>query len=92
MADWAKIAVKVGLIAVFTVAIFALFVVIPFPSVSLTTDMINGIAFAKSYLIYWVPNFNAIFGFTLAVVAFELGLILVKFSLQAARWLMKVNE
>lgn len=92
MADWAKIAVKVGLIVVFTAAIFALFVVIPFPSVSLTQDMISGIGFAKSFFVYWVPNFDAIFGFALAVVAFELGLMLFKFSVQAAKWLMKVNE
>lgn len=92
MADWAKIALKVGLITVFTVAAFALFVVIPFPSISLTQDMINGIGFAKSFFVYWVPNFNAIFGFALAVVAFELGIILFKFSVQAAKWLMKVNE
>lgn len=92
MADWAKIAVKVGLITIFTVAAFALFVVIPFPSISLTQDMINGIAFAKTFFVYWVPNFNAIWGFTMAVVAFEFGIILFKFSVQAAKWLMKVNE
>ena len=73
MADWAKIAIKVGLIAVFTVAIFALFVVIPFPSVSLTTDMINGIAFAKSFLLYWVPNSNATTAKAKPNIALKLG-------------------
>ena len=92
MTDLAKIALKTGLIIVFTVAVFALFVVIPFPSVSLSQDIINGISFAKNYLTYWVPNFNAIFGFALAVVAFEFGILLFKFSVQAAKWLMKVNE
>lgn len=92
MTDLAKIALKTALIVVFTVAIFALFVLVPFPSISLTSDMINGIGFAKSFLVYWVPNFNAIFGFAMAVVAFELGIILFKFSVQAAKWLMKVNE
>ena len=92
MADWAKIALKVGLITVFTVGAFALFVLVPFPSISLTQDMINGISFAKNFLVYWVPNFNAIWGFTMAVVAFEFGIILFKFSVQAAKWLMKVNE
>lgn len=92
MTDLAKIALKTALIVVFTVAIFALFVLVPFPSISLTSDMINGIGFAKSFLVYWVPNFNAIFGFAMAVVAFELGIMLFKFSVQAAKWLMKVNE
>lgn len=92
MADWAKIAVKVGLIALFTVAIFSLFVVIPFPSITLSQDIINGIGFAKNFLVYWVPNFNAIWGFTMAVVAFEFGILFFKFSVQAAKWLMKVNE
>ena len=92
MTDLAKIALKTGLIVVFTVAIFALFVLVPFPSISLTSDMINGIGFAKSFFVYWVPNFNAIFGFAMAVVAFELGIMLFKFSVQAAKWLMKVNE
>lgn len=92
MTDLAKIALKTGLIVVFTVAIFALFVLVPFPSISLTSDMISGIGFAKSFFVYWVPNFNAIFGFAMAVVAFELGIMLFKFSVQAAKWLMKVNE
>ncbi len=92
MADWAKIAVKVALIVLFTAAIIAIFVVIPFPSVSLTTDMVNGIAFAKSFFTYWIPNFNSVFIFACAVVAFDLAIIIFKFSVQAAKWLMKVNE
>lgn len=92
MADWAKIALKIGLVTVFTVGLFSLFVLIPFPSVSLTTDIISGISFAKSYLTYWVPNFDVIFGFTMTVVVFEIGLLFFKFSVQGAKWLMKVNE
>ena len=92
MADWAKIAVKAGLILVLTVGIFALLVLIPFPAFSLTSDMINGISFAKGVLSYWIPNFNVIFGFMLGLLAFWLGSALWIFSVQAARWLWKVNE
>lgn len=92
MADWAKIAVKVGLIVIFTAAIIALFVAVPIPAISLSTDVIDGISFAKSYLTYWMPTFPAVFSFALAVVTFELGVLLFKFTVQAAKWLMKVNE
>lgn len=92
MADWAKIAIKTGLIVIFTAAIIALFVAVPFPVVTLSSDIGNGIAFAKSYLTYWMPNFQLMFSFALAVIGFEFGVLLFKFASQAAKWLMKVNE
>lgn len=92
MADWAKIAVKVGLIVIFTAAIIALFVAVPIPPITLTNDVIDGIAFAKSYLTYWMPTFPAVFSFGLAVLGFELGVLIFKFTVQSAKWLMKVNE
>lgn len=92
MADLAKIAVKLGLVAIFTVAIIALFVGIQFPTVELTVDMLAGIGKAKAFVIYWVPNYGALLTFALAVIGFELGVLLFKFSVQAAKWLQKVNE
>lgn len=92
MADWAKIAVKVGLIVIFTAAIIALFVAVPIPAVTLSNDVVNGISFAKTFLIYWMPTFPSVFAFALAVAGFELGVLIFKFTVQAAKWLMKVNE
>lgn len=92
MADLAKIAVKLGLVAIFTVAIIALFTVVQFPTVELTTDMLTGIGKAKAFVVYWVPNYAALLTFALGVIGFEIGIILFKFSVQAAKWLQKVNE
>ena len=92
MADWVKIALKTGLIVLFTTAIFALFVAVQFPAIELSSEMIQGIGFAKSVAEYWMPNFDMIFQFTIGFVIFYLGIHLVKFSLGAAKWLFKVNE
>lgn len=92
MADWAKIAIKVGLIVLFTAGIIALLVGITFPAISLSQDVIQGIGFAKGVLVYWIPGFPIVFSLVMAVIAFRLGVYLFKFSVQAAKWLMKVNE
>lgn len=92
MAEWAKIALKTGLIVVFTAAIIALLVAVPIPTVALSQEMINGIAFAKTFLSYWWPAFDTIMPFVGAVIVFEIGILLFKFGVQAAKWLQKVNE
>lgn len=92
MADWAKIALKYGLIVVFTAGIIALLVAVPIPAVSLSQDMINGISFAKTFISYWWPAFDTIMPFVGAVIVFEIGILLFKFSVQAAKWLKMVNE
>lgn len=92
MADWAKIAVKVGLIVIFTAAIIGLLVGITFPAISLSSDIVQGISFAKGFLTYWIPGFPIVFALVMAVIGFRLGVYLFKFTVQAAKWLMKVNE
>ena len=92
MAEWAKIALKTGLILVFTGAIIALLVAVPIPVVSLSTDMYNGISFAKAVISYWWPAFDTVMPFVGAVIVFELGILTFKISVQAAKWLQKVNE
>ena len=92
MADWAKIAIKTGLIVLFTAGIVALFVGITFPVISLSQDVIQGIAFAKGVVLYWIPGFPIVFTLAMAVIGFRLGSYLFMFAVQAAKWLMKVNE
>lgn len=92
MADWAKIAIKTALIVVLAGAIFSLLFLVQFPAIQLTPDMLNGIGKAKAFFTYWLPNFDVLFGFVMGVFAFELGIMLYKFSVNAAKWLWKVNE
>lgn len=92
MADWAKIAIKTGLILVLSAGVIVLLVAVQFPAITLTQDMIDGISFAKSFLNYWVPNFSSIIGLALGVIVFELGILTYKFGVQVAKWLWSVNE
>ena len=48
MADWAKIAIKTGLIVTLMVAIWALFNAVAIPSITFSSDMVQGIGFAKA--------------------------------------------
>lgn len=92
MADAVKIALKAGLIAIFMVAIWALFNGITFPSLVFTDDMIDGISFAKAVMNYWIPHSAEALVLAFGVAAFDIGILLFKLTMTATKWIMKVNE
>lgn len=92
MADWAKIAVKLGLIAVFMVGIWALLTQVTIPTINVSPEIIDGISFAKTFFTYWLPSSPVIFGFGLAIIGFNIGIWLFKLAVLAAKWLKVVNQ
>lgn len=92
MADWAKIAVKVGLIAVFMVGIWALLTQVTIPAINVSQDVIDGISFAKTFFVYWLPSSPIIISFGLAIIGFNIGIWLFKLGVLAAKWLKVVNQ
>lgn len=91
MADWAKIALKTGLIAVVMVALWAVFTQIQVPSIDFTSIM-GGFSTALAVLNYWIPVFSVIWNFTLVLFGVLIALWTFRFSMIAIRWLFKVNE
>lgn len=91
MADWAKIAIKTGLIAGVMVALWAVFTQISIPNVDFSVPLSNaGIAFA--FLNYWCPAFTAIWNISLVMLSVLIALWGFRFATIAVRWLFKVNE
>lgn len=91
MADWAKIAIKTGLIATVMVALWAVFNVIQIPTIDFST-MFSGAGTAMAVLGYWIPVFPTIWNFTLVLLGVLLALWTFRFAMIAVRWLFKVNE
>lgn len=92
MADWAKIAVKAGLITIIMVALWALFNAVVIPSFTFSSDMIQGIGFAKAVMIYWIPHSFEMLTLAFGIAAFDIGVFVFKMSMIAVKWVMKVNE
>ena len=91
MADWAKILVKTGLIAVVMVALWAVFTQIQIPSI----DYQNATMWfskAYSFITYWLPIFPTLWNTTLVLLGVLVALWTFRFAMIATRWLFKVNE
>lgn len=91
MADWAKIALKVGLIAGVMAGIWAVFTQITFPTVNFS-GVFSTIGLVFAFFTYWCPVFPVIWNATLAMGALLLSLYTFRFGSIAIRWLFKVNE
>lgn len=91
MADWAKIALKTGLIAVVMVALWAVFTQIQLPALSFS-EVFASFGTAMAIINYWCPAFQVIWNTTLAMLGLIAGLWTFRFSMIAVRWLFKVNE
>lgn len=91
MADWAKIAVKMGLIAGVMAAIWGVFTQIQIPSINFN-GLFDGVGTAMAFLTYWIPVFPVIWGSTLTMGGILIALWGARFGLIAVRWLFKVNE
>lgn len=91
MADWAKIALKTGLIAGVMAAIWAVFTQIQIPYIGVT-DWFWRLRFGLGFLKYWVPGFDIVWGVTLTLLGIYLALWTFRLGSIAIRWLFKVNE
>ena len=91
MADWAKIALKVGLIAGVMAAIWAVFTQIQIPQIDFSIVLQNA-GFAMAFLTYWCPAFPVVWNITLVILGVLVALWTMRFALIAVRWLFKVNE
>ena len=91
MADWAKIAIKTGLIAGVMVALWAVFTQVQFPSLDYTV-IAQSAGFAMAFLTYWCPAFPVIWNISLVMLGVLVSLWTFRFGSIAVRWLFKVNE
>lgn len=91
MADWAKIALKTGLIAVVMVALWAVFANVQIPTIDFTS-VLSSAGTAMAIITYWIPVFPTIWTTTLVLLGVLLALWTFRFAMVAVRWLFKVNE
>lgn len=91
MGDFIKIAAKVALIAVISVAIIALFASVTIPGLDFTLFN-QGISTALAIMYNWVPASSVVFPIAVTMLGIQLAIMLFNFSMIAIRWVMKVNE
>lgn len=91
MADWAKIAVKTGLIATVMVALFAVFALVQVPAVDFSV-LTQGLGVGLAVIYHWLPVSSVLFTLILGLLAVEVALIAFRYGMIAVRWLFKVNE
>lgn len=90
-ADYVKMGVKIGLIAVVTVAVIAIFANIQLPTVD-WTFLTAGIGKAKAIMFHWIPASQVVFPVAMACLLIQFAIIEFKFAMIAVRWLFKINE
>ena len=91
MADWAKIALKVGLVAGVMAGIWAVFTQIQIPVIDFSVPL-QSAGFAMAFLTYWCPAFPVIWNVSLIMLGVLIALWTFRFGSIAIRWLFKVNE
>lgn len=91
MMEIAKIAIKIGLIAVVTSAIIILFTTVQIPSVN-TTVFTQSVSAGLGVIYHWIPITTVLFPFCLILLGLELAILGFKTASIAWKWLFKVNE
>ena len=91
MADWAKIAIKTGLIIGVMTALWAVFTQIQIPVIDYSV-VTNAGSTAMAFLTYWCPAFPVIWSISLVMLGVLVALWTFRFATVAVRWLFKVNE
>lgn len=92
MGDAIKIAVKAGLIGVITAAIIALFVNIQVPSYNVSL-VVNAIGKGRAIVQYYAGSYIVLLDVGLWLFGLKFVAIpILKISLLAVKWVMKVNE
>lgn len=90
-ADIAKMAAKIALIAVVTAAVIAVFSLVQIPTPDFT-QFSQAISMGKAFIAYWVPGYNVILTFGIAMLALQVAVLGARLALIAYRWIFKVNE
>ena len=86
-----KYGIRIGLIVVISVAIWAVFTQVQIPAVDFTIITQNlGTVFAVLY--HFIPPMQYIIPFMIALIGIRLGLYAWKFASIAIKWIWKVNE
>lgn len=91
MADWAKIAIKTGLIAGVMVALWAVFTRLQIPQIDFSI-VLQDASLAMAFLTYWCPAFPVVWNMSLVMLGVLVALWTFRFATIAVRWLFKVNE
>lgn len=91
MADWLKIALKTGLVAVIMVALWAVFSSISIPSFDFSL-LVQGLGVFLAVAYHYVPALQVVLPFIFAVFGVLIGVYIFKYSMIAIKWLFKVNE
>lgn len=89
--DYVKIAAKLALVAVVTVAVVALFSVVQIPALDFSL-LSSGINTALAIFYHWIPASNVVFPIAVAMLGLQLAIKLFEFAMIAVRWIFKVNE
>lgn len=91
MGDAIKIGVKAGLIGVITAGIIALFTTVQIPALDFSYfSQALGTGLAVVY--HYVPAAQVVFPVVLALLAFDVALRAFNLGMIAVRWVLKVNE
>lgn len=91
MADWAKIALKMGLVAGVMAGIWAIFTQVQIPVIDYTV-ITQSAGLAMAFLTYWCPAFPVVWNIALVMLGILIALWVFRFGSVAIRWLFKVNE
>lgn len=91
MADWAKIALKVGLVAIVMAALWAVFTQVQIPAIDFSV-ITQSAGLAMAVISYYCPAFTVVWNTTLAILAMFIALWTFRFGAIVWRWLFKVNE
>lgn len=91
MADFAKIALKVGLVAVIMVSLWAIFANVQVPVIDYTI-VSQGLSAGLAVLYHWFPITQALFPLVVVLFSVFIGILSFKYAMIAVKWLMKVNE
>lgn len=86
-----KYGIRLGLIAVITASILAIFANIQIPALDFT-PITNSVGSVLAVLYYYVPVFQVIVPFMFVLIGVRVGLFAWKIGSIAVKWIWKVNE
>lgn len=91
MGDFVKIAVRTALVGIVIGAILVIFGTITIPSPDFT-GLTTAVGFVRALGNHWIPGFNVLYPLALGMFGIAISIFVVRITLVATRFLMKVNE
>lgn len=89
--DYVKMGVKAAALIAGVALIVVLFTSVQIPSLDISVAY-PYLRFTKAVLVHYIPGFTILWTLAMAWLSFELSVLLVKFSLIAIKWILKVAE